>query len=106
MTFWKPLNVVFPNCLIIAASDGFKFLFYECGTSLVTLFLLQIPDVDLSDRKSGMRVDSLTGDTYLKNVWDPPPKVDPVITPGVSEEEEEEEEMEGEEEEEMVRRLT
>ena len=44
-----------------------------------------------------MRVDSLTGDTYLKSIWDPPKQVETVKVEGEGEEEEMEE-MEEEEE--------
>ena len=61
------------------------------------IFNLQIPDVDLLWRKNGMRVDSLTGDTYLKSIWDPPKEV-PVVKVEEGGEEEEMEDMEEEEE--------
>jgi len=44
-----------------------------------------------------MRVDSLTGDTYLKSIWDPPKEVETVKVEGGGEEEELED-MEEEEE--------
>lgn len=61
--------------------------------------MFQIPDVDLISRKNGIRVDSLTGDNYLRSVWDPPPIPEQVKVMGGEEEEGGEEMEEGEEEE-------
>ena len=59
----------------------------------------QIPDIDLLSRKNGLRVDCLTGETYLKNQWDPPPVPEQVQVTSSEEDEGGEEEMDEEEEE-------
>uniref|UniRef100_H2ZK25 Uncharacterized protein n=1 Tax=Ciona savignyi TaxID=51511 RepID=H2ZK25_CIOSA len=56
---------------------------------------IKIPDQDLSIRRKGTKVDSLTGDSYGRSVWNAAP---PKITKDDLEEGEDEEEEEGEEE--------
>lgn len=36
---------------------------------MLIIFIFQIPDNDLVERKCGIKVDSETGTMFLKNVW-------------------------------------
>ncbi|XP_077973287.1 adenylate kinase 9-like [Styela clava] len=64
---------------------------------------IKIPDMDLNERRVGLRVDPITGDLYCREQWDPDRAPKPPKSPSLGEEEgeidEEEEEITDETEE-------